>query len=249
MKIVVTGSQGFIGTHLCKRLVDSGHDVVGIDIQDGRDISSYKFDQSNSVDAVVHLAAKVSVHESISDPQPYWQTNVVGSKKVFEWADAIGCRLIIASTSNAKWWYLNPYAASKAAMEAIAPKHSAILRLHNVYGNNIRSNLLLDKIKKGAVTHKTDHFRDMIRVEEVCDIIERLLQPGFDNIAGIIDVGTGIPQSIKQLIEMCDIDVPLVTDTPNEVHTTQANIERLIQELNYYPKSNILKDLPELLKD
>ena len=62
-----------------------------------------------------------------------------------------------------------------------------------------------------------------------------------------MDVGTGHTQSIKELIESCDVDVPL-KKVQGEAQVTQADTTRLNEELNFYPKSNIMKDLPAMLK-
>ena len=250
MTVLVTGASGFIGSRLCERLKEQGTAFYGIDLKTGQDINDFDYDSfgKNIVfKAVIHLAAKVSVHDSKKNPDPFWETDVEGSKKVFEWAQKKNCRIIAASSSNAKWWYLNPYATSKAVMEQVAPSDAALLRFYNVYSTDIRQDLLLGKIKRGEVKYKTDHYRDMIHVDEVCQVIERLLESNYKDISGIVDVGTGHTQSIKELIESCDVDVPLKKVT-GEAQVTQADTTRLNEELNFYPKSNIMKDLPAMLK-
>ena len=130
MKILVTGSAGFIGFHTSKRLLDSGYDVVGLDnLNDYYDVNLKKDrlkllqdhdrfvfheisleDQSavkqlfknESPQRVIHLAAQAGVRYSIDHPQVYIQSNIVGTFHILE-----SCRhnqvehLVYASTSSA----------------------------------------------------------------------------------------------------------------------------------------------------
>ena len=130
MKILVTGAAGFIGFHTSKRLLESGHEVIGIDnINDYYDInlknarlkilceySKFTFNKSNLEDKeamdqifkehnpqrVIHLAAQAGVRYSIQHPEVYIQSNIVGTFNILE-----GCRhnkvehLVYASTSSA----------------------------------------------------------------------------------------------------------------------------------------------------
>ncbi|MDR9831561.1 NAD-dependent epimerase, partial [Vibrio sp. FNV 38] len=114
MKIMITGIAGFIGFSLCKKLLQQGHDVVGVDsINDYYDVSLKKsrlsilLDQglspsnfhqldiadSNAMsqvfnrhtfDSVVHLAAQAGVRYSIDNPMAYAQANLVGHLNVLE---------------------------------------------------------------------------------------------------------------------------------------------------------------------
>ena len=129
MKILVTGSAGFIGSHLVIRLLDRGDDVVGIDnhndyydpslkearldrykdhknythirmdIEDG-DVVKALFEE-HQFEGVVNLAAQAGVRYSIENPLAYINTNMVGFAHILE-----GCRhnnvghLVYASSSS-----------------------------------------------------------------------------------------------------------------------------------------------------
>lgn len=129
MKILVTGAAGFIGSALSKRLVDAGHEVVGIDnlntyydvnlkharlakLENLKNIHFEKMDitdrpaietlfRGGSFDKVAHLAAQAGVRYSIVNPHAYVETNLVGYLNILE-----GCRhnkvrhLVYASTSS-----------------------------------------------------------------------------------------------------------------------------------------------------
>ena len=74
MKILVTGSAGFIGAFLCKRLLETTKDsIIGVD-----NLNDYKFD------VVVNLAAQAGVRYSIDHPDVYISSNIIGFYNVLE---------------------------------------------------------------------------------------------------------------------------------------------------------------------
>lgn len=127
--ILVTGSAGFIGSELCLKLLDSGHNVVGIDNLD--DYYNVKLKQSrlerqidkknyehhtiditdkdllreifdyHDFDTVINLAAQAGVRYSLKDPQKYIKTNILGFLNVLEECKRIKVNhLIYASSSS-----------------------------------------------------------------------------------------------------------------------------------------------------
>lgn len=119
MKIVVTGSEGFVGSHLVEVLVDLGYDVLGIDKKDNCDISH--FGQLNRLisefkpEIVIHLAASCSTSKSINDPKSDFTDNVVGTFNVIEACRKNGAKLHY--TSSIKAFNGSPYGVSKGVGE------------------------------------------------------------------------------------------------------------------------------------
>ncbi|MGN7158069.1 NAD-dependent epimerase/dehydratase family protein [Dietzia cercidiphylli] len=126
---LVTGAAGFIGYHLTRRLIDIGHNVVGMDnLNDYYDInlkgerlkslketSSFSFVEGDiasqeDVDAVfethrpalvVNLAAQAGVRYSLKNPRAYIQSNIVGFSNVLEASRRFGVsHLMYASSSS-----------------------------------------------------------------------------------------------------------------------------------------------------
>ncbi len=128
-RVLVTGSAGFIGFHLCRALLDRGDDVVGLDnINDYYEVQlkqdrlkqltgdpAFSFHQidladraamerlfaAETFDAVVNLAAQAGVRYSLTHPHAYVEANLVGFLHILE-----GCRannvahLVYASSSS-----------------------------------------------------------------------------------------------------------------------------------------------------
>ena len=109
MNILLTGSDGFIGTHLSKHLKKLKHKVTEIDIKSGNDLMNCPLDYK--VDLVIHLAGLSGVRKSLDTPTEYWKQNVICGQRLFEtFKDA---KIVYASSSTAAEPWRNPYAMSK----------------------------------------------------------------------------------------------------------------------------------------
>lgn len=170
-RVLVTGGAGFIGSHLVDRLVQEGHDVVVVDINDQprhrnpstlyirgdiRDFDLKRLIAKRQVQTVFHLAAQVSVRQSVCDPMTDGSINVLGSMRVFSAAAAAGVQRLIFSSTAAVYGNpenlpiaedhpllpISPYGFSKMVAEhylrIFADTSSrlrfVILRYANVYG-------------------------------------------------------------------------------------------------------------------
>lgn len=163
MRILVTGGAGFIGHHLCEHILkNSNWDIVVIDrlnyassgfdrlrdvkVYDNKRVKVFTHDitlpivdglkkEIGEVDYIVHMAAETHVDNSITNPEPFVMSNVIGTMRMLEYAKKLKNlkQFIYFSTDEVfgpapgntlyKEWDRynsgNPYSASKAAGEEL----------------------------------------------------------------------------------------------------------------------------------
>ena len=147
-------------------------------------------------------------------------------------------RILYASSSCAKQWWLSPYGTSKRAMEAVAPSDSLGMRFTTVYGQNSRKEMLVGRIRDKKLAYVTNHSRDFIHVDDICSAIIKNL----DNtvLAGTIDIGTGKSVGVKELAESVGINVPLVPGDTCEAQDNTADITPLLST-GWKPKYDVME--------
>jgi UDP-glucose 4-epimerase len=124
MKVLVTGGAGYIGTHTCVELLNSGYEIIVIDnfsnskleslqrVQEitGRQFSVYEADlldkeilrtifSENKIDAVIHFAGLKAVGESVQLPLKYYENNLTGTIHLCEVMKESGVKRIVFSSS------------------------------------------------------------------------------------------------------------------------------------------------------
>lgn len=233
---MLTGHRGFIGTELLKRLTKN-HSVVGFDLIDGQDLASVQLKEK--FDLIIHLAGKSGVRDSFFNPGDYWFNNVEVFKRILS-IYGENTRILYASSSSAAEPELNPYAASKFCMEIAASKFPWTLgmRFHTVYSATPRKGMFIQKLLDNELEYTTNHFRDFIHLEDLCDAIELCIDSSYTDI---IDIGTGKPVLISELAPA----YPIRTSTNGERQETCANTQ-LMEMLGFTPKHDIKTFLKNL---
>lgn len=124
MSILITGGAGFIGSHTCVEMLDSGYDVVVVDNLDnsssesldrvekitGKKVKFYKEDvrnrealrkifTENSIEAVIHFAGLKAVGESVREPIMYYDNNLINTLVLLETMNEFGVKKIVFSSS------------------------------------------------------------------------------------------------------------------------------------------------------
>ena len=184
MRILLTGSKGFVGSHLVKIL--TAHQVFCLDKEDGNDLLTC--DLNYDVDLVIHLAGASGLRYSLENPKYYWDNNVMATKRLFDHFK--GTRIIYASSSTAKEPARNPYGMTKHLMERIAPQTSLGLRFCTIYSNSQqRPKMFIPRLLRNEISYiNTNHKRDFIHIDDICSAISFLMNR---DVTGVMDIGTG----------------------------------------------------------
>jgi len=250
MKIIVTGGAGFIGKHLVKFLITKGINVTifdnfsnsernsttylknqGVKIIEG-DIRKIK-DIDNAVkdhDVVIHLAAKISIEESIENPSETFDVNVNGTKNVLNACKKNHIKKIIVSSSAAVYGEslpniklteksethpISPYGESKIKMEneikKFVEKHNVnyiILRFFNIFGlgqSSEYAGVITKFIKKIEINKPLEIFGDGMQTRDfisINDVVDSIFYSLKNGKNQTYNIASGNPTTIKYLAEL-----------------------------------------------
>lgn len=230
-KIFVTGSNGFIGMHLCNHLFQIGDTVLGnceypnkLDISNMHELKAIHQDK---IHAIVHLAAKTSIDNSLNNPYETYYTNILGTLNLLEFARLRNIQKIINISTYVYGppQYLpideghpvnphSPYNRSKLLAEDLCLSYShdfgidiVTLRPFNVYGPKSKSNTLISSLiqqiknnKKVSLSAK-DVKRDFLFVEDFVNLLIIILSQ-FPKGYNVYNVGYGESYSLEDVTEI-----------------------------------------------
>jgi nucleoside-diphosphate-sugar epimerase len=257
MDVLVTGCAGFIGSKVSELLSAKGYNVVGIDnLNDAYDprlkqwrladlrrkpkITFYEADIcdrerlrkifDSKFEAVVNLAARAGVRQSLENPWVYFDTNITGTLNLLELCREFGVKkFVLASTSslyganNARPFRedtdtnnpLSPYAASKKAAEALCYTYHflydidvTVLRYFTVYGPAGRPDMSLFRfvqwISEGlpvTVYGDGNQSRDFTYMDDIARGTVAALKPvGYE----VINLGSDQPMVLMDAIRLVE---------------------------------------------
>lgn len=233
MKVLVTGSEGYIGKEIMKRLEANSYQAIGFDLKLGQDL---RFNPPMSkifkddIKTVIHLAAYKSNPDSIQYPWDYYHNNVLSTLNLLSCMNK-GDRLIFSSTAAVygKPNLINgmvkesdickpetPYARSKLMCEEIIQDvclrqgiDYVILRYFNVAGGNNPESLslipsILRSIKNGTVFNVYGDGKAIRDYIDVRDVaIAHLKAIETNYVNDIYNIGSSRAYSVNEVIEAC----------------------------------------------
>mgnify|MGYP006417254219 CR=1 FL=1 len=206
-KILVTGGAGFIGSHLCERLVGNGdNDVYSLDnyftgseSNHIRGVSYVKGDTTDidklitfNPDMVYHLGEYSRVEQSFDDMEKVWKYNKEGIFAVLEFVRKAGCKIIYTGSST-KFGDgglsrdASPYAWTKATNTELVVNYGnwfdipyAITYFYNVYGSR--------EIKTGKYATLIALFKEKMKNNEPLTVVRPGTQKrNFTHVDDIVD--------------------------------------------------------------
>jgi len=163
MEILVTGGAGFIGSHVCRGVLEAGHQVTILDdfndfydpaikranvarlggavrVVEGdiRDTASVDriFAQTH-FDCVVHIAARAGVRPSVIDPRLYVETNILGTQTLLAAAQRTGVERFVFASSSSVYGLTKtvPFSESLALPQTLSPYAATKLAGEHLCGN------------------------------------------------------------------------------------------------------------------
>ena len=261
-KILVTGSNGFIGKALVKKLSGMGFTTIGFDITDG-DIAAegiLNYLEKEDISYVFHLAGKTFVPESWAHPYSFYRTNVLGTSNVLEFCRKKEAGLTyVSSYIYGTPQYLpvdekhpvnafNPYSHSKLVAEEICRYYSdqfhlgiTILRPFNVYGPGQSGQFLIPELIKKILDPAVPYIevldlrpkRDFVFIDDFTNA----LFLSMEGPRGIYNVGSGVSVSVEDVIKL----IKKCTGIKKTI--VSKNTERPMEIFDLYSDISKIKDV------
>lgn len=234
MRVLVTGGAGFVGSYVTRELERQHHQVLRFDhltrgpndadvlVGDIRDATAVTEGAAHA-DAIIHLAAVLGTQETIDNPRPAAETNILGSLNVFEAAAQYGLPVVYAAVGN-HWMRehgTGAYTISKTCVEDFARMYRkyrgtrvSIVRPVNAYGpgQSIAAPFGSAKVRKILpsfacralsgmpieVYGSGNQVSDMVHVTDVARVMVAAL--GAD--LGPYEVGPPVSHTVLQVAQM-----------------------------------------------
>jgi UDP-glucose 4-epimerase len=232
-----------------------------------------------NTEIVFHLAALADIVPSIQNPQKYFKSNVVGTENVISASIKYSIKKLIYAASSSCYGIPKkyptseietikpqyPYALTKYLGEEIIMHYAKIygikatsFRLFNVYGTRSRTSgtygamfgvFLAQKLKKKPLTVVGDgkQKRDFTYISDVIEAFYKAIK--LKKNYQILNLGTGRPVSINQIVKLLGCKSIYIPKRPGEPDLTSANINKIKKELNWQPKISIKEGINHLLND
>lgn len=224
MKVAVTGSSGFVGNFLKKKLIEEGLEIFEIDLKSGIDIlNKQHLEKVPYFDCLVNLAALSFVPDSYTNSYNFYITNLTGTVNALELCKKYQSRMIFISSyvygvpqylpidENHPVSAFNPYADTKIKGEELCKSYHrffdipvTIFRPFNIYGPGQNRNFLIpsifEQIRKTKSIELKDPKpkRDFVYVTDVVNAIYKGVKYDKSEFE-IFNIGSGESKSVDEI--------------------------------------------------
>ena len=270
MRILVTGSEGFLGQVLCRLLSNDSHEVIGYDIANGKDIldSSQLRVAMTDCDVCIHLAAIADLYIAEHQPEMSRNVNINATKSLLEIAEELDIRVLFASTvcaygnndvavsvEDSPLAPTEVYAESKVEAEQLfydkLDRH-AILRLATFYGPNMRTSLatsiFIEALKNDEQIRIHGTGLQTRCYTHVDDIASGIITVMDSQQNGIYNISSDQEMNVLDLIELISelmgkaANTVHVGDRFGQINKSKISSEKL-QSLGWRPKYDLRSGL------
>lgn len=225
-RVIVTGSEGFLGSHLRSKLVEEGAEVIPLDISSGTDITEWEQikDYGRNIDVIYHLAARTFIPTTSKNPRDTYVVNLNGTinmlelgrlnnikKFIFASAYVYGPPQYLPIDESHPVKPINPYNRSKALGEELCRAYyeeygleCVIVRAFNIYGERQREDFLIPSIFK-QISHGEvilDDPRPRRDFIYVSDVVEAYIKAAtYSGSFEAFNIGSGISYSVDDIVK------------------------------------------------
>ena len=275
-KILVTGSSGFIGKKIVKRLdkskvITDSNNSERIDLQNKEQVMKL-----DSADIVIHLGGKTPQNEL--KWSEYFDNNVIGTLNVLEYCIQKKVKKMIYVSSyvygDPKYCPIdenhpinphNAYTESKYLGERLCEFYCnrsdlnlIILRPFNIFGESMREGFLITNLinsvktgKKLTIVNKNSK-RDFLHVDDFVDLIVKLID--YDFKFEVFNVGAGISYSFEDIIKKIERMISQKINADYEenkeifIDEITSDISKIKNKTNWQPRIKFDEGLEKMLK-
>lgn len=253
LKVGVTGGAGFIGSHVIDELIDRGYEPVVFDHHARtlhRDVELFLGDVRDAVamtefaahvDGIIHLAAVLGTQETIKNPRPAAESNLMGGLNFLEAITQYDIPGVYIAVGN--WWMNNPYSITKNMIERFCEMYRTdrgtkvnVVRAVNAYGER---QLAFEPFAHSKVRKITPSL--------VCRALSGMpmeLYGGGTQVSDMVYVGD-VAKALVNALEYANKgkNVPTV-EVGSVEHTTIHEVAEIVNKIvneHGYPKVGITK--------
>ena len=275
-KILVTGSSGFIGKKIMKRLdkskvITDSNNSERIDLQNKEQVMKL-----DSADIVIHLGGKTPQNEL--KWSEYFDNNVIGTLNVLEYCIQKKVKKMIYVSSyvygNPKYCPIdenhpinphNAYTESKYIGERLCEFYCnrsdlnlIILRPFNIFGESMREGFLITNLinsvktgKKLTIVNKNSK-RDFLHVDDFVDLIVKLID--YDFKFEVFNVGAGRSYSFEDIIKKIEritsqkINIDYEENKEIFIDDITSDISKIKNKIDWQPRIKFDEGLEKMLK-
>jgi len=274
-KVLITGSSGFIGTQIVKKLPASqtitDSDNGRIDFQQREQVM-----RLDRADTVIHLAGKTPQEEL--EWSEYFENNISGTLNVLEYCiQKKAKRLIYVSSyvyGNPKYCPIdenhpvnphNAYTESKYLGERLCQFYCnrsdlnvTILRPFNIFGKSMRDGFLIANLinsaktgQKATIVNKNSK-RDFLYIDDFVDLILKIKD--YNSKCDIFNVGSGVSYSFEDIINKIEkitsrkINVDYSENKESFINEITVDISKIKDKIGWQPKVSFDEGLRKTLE-